>query len=118
MACFQGKKYRQRNVGFEGDPESNMPSSIDYITNIAKGFANLNQKNYVVYIRESIINGKFYDFIPEERNEFEVVKLIRFDRKPSGEDVLQDSGDGESEPIEPEKPKSKPRKAKRDLDRY
>jgi len=115
MACFQGKKYKQRNVGFMGDPELNMPSSIDYITRIAQGFANLNQKNYVVYKRRSIINGDFYDFIPQERNEFKVVKLIRFHRKPSGADVLRDIEVREPESTKPAKPKGRSRRATSDL---
>ena len=112
MACFQGKKYGQRNVGFKGDEKLNMPSSIDYITNIAQGFANLNQINYVVYERRLITVGTFYDFEPQRLGRKEYTKLVRFDRKDKGGDLLRDNEVKQPKSTKPEKKKGKRTAAK------
>ena len=112
MACFNGSKFKERNVGFKGDKEKGIPSSIDYISNLAQITANLNQKNYIVYERTILGKGTFYDFEPEFMGRKKYTKLVRFDRKFASPDILQDSGDKKREPSKPKEKKSKPTKAK------
>jgi len=111
MGCFNGKKFKERQVTFLGDAEKGIPSSIDYITKLAKGMANVNQKNYVVYERTLITVGTFYDFEPQYMEREKITKLIRFDRNYKSGNVLQDNGDAKSKPAKSRKKKGKPTKA-------
>lgn len=115
MACFNGKKFKERQVSFCGDPKNGIPSSIDYISKIAKAVANINQINYVVYEVQDIIRGTYYDFEPETSGRKTFTRLVRFDKSFASPDILRHIGDEQPEPIEPEKPKGKYRKTKLDL---
>ncbi len=112
MSCYNGTNFKKRQVGFCGDKEKGIPSSINYITNIAQRFADAEQTNIVIYERISGIKGRFYDFEPQSNGREIVTKLIKFNRKDKGKDVLQDNGDGESKSVKSKKSKGKSRKAK------
>ena len=117
MSCFNGTKYKERQVSFIGDPDNGTPSSIDYISGLAQKMADAKQVNYIVYERKSIIKGTYYDYEPKSMGREPYTKLIRFNKSVASADVLRDSGNGESESVEPAKQKSKSTKAKKPLGR-
>lgn len=95
--CYEGSNFAKRNIKTKG--------SLDYMKALAKGFANLNQINIIIYERTVLGKGTFYDFEPEGKKDFKV--LVKFDRKDSDEDVLSDSKDTRSKSSKSKKDKSK-----------
>ena len=74
--------------------------------------ADFEQVNYVVYERQSITKGAFYDFQPQIMGKKEYTKLIRFNKSIASADVLRNSGNGKREPAKPKEKKGKGKKAK------
>jgi len=112
MSCFNGTKFKERQVSFKGDPKKGIPSSIDYISNIAQKMADLEQVNYIVYERQLANKGSFYDFQPQIMGKKEYTKLIRFNKSVASGDILQNSGDKQPKSSKPEKKKGKDKKVK------
>lgn len=109
--CFEGTSYAKRNVNFKGDVEKNLLPSIEYIEILAQNFADLNQENIVIYVRNEMGKGKFYDFEPKTEGRKTITKTVKFHRKDKSSDVLQDSGNKQPESAKSTKKKSKPTKA-------
>ena len=113
MSCYKGTNYKQRNVNYLGDDTH--PSSIDYITNIAQSTANEKQEDVVIYIRKSLNWGTYYDYESVSFGRETFLKLVRFNRKDKGKDVLRDNENGQPESAKSKKGKGKRKKAERGM---
>jgi hypothetical protein len=105
--CFGGTLYAKRNVNVEG--------SLEFITIFAQKFADLEQKNIVIYVRDEIGKGKFYDFEPEAEGRANFKKLIKFHREDSSKDILPNFGNKRPKPSKSEKDKDKSGETEQDL---